>query len=157
MTDFPPGQHSGTVRATGWRRDNRDINGSFTFATPDGFEVRIIFSWKHQRKFLQHKRIFTTIILPSLGAGWDRSWALLRFVAGPTQIKFPAQMMNDANWTATCGLDDDVTAMMHDFFACETAYVFELHGAEGLVMAMPMTNDPEAYLVLSNAVERSSG
>ena len=155
MTDIPHGEHSGSVTATGWRRDNHDLVANFTYATQGGGQMRVSFNWRYKRQFFQKKRVFNTIILPTLGPGWNDRWGVFRFDAGPTQIKFTSQMISDANGTGTFGLKTDDVAMMHDFFAHQTSFLFEMHGPEGLQMALPMTNDPTTYVALTEAVERS--
>jgi hypothetical protein len=154
MTEIPPGNHTGTVTATGWRRENHTVESRFTYATDEG-KLNVLFNWKHKRQFFQRKRLFTIIVIPGFGPGWNNKWGVFRFVAGATQIKFSCQVMDDHNGSATYGLKPEFIDMMDDFFAHQTDFVFEVHGPDGLVFALPMTNAPARYVELSDAIKRS--
>lgn len=156
ISEFPSGQHTGTVTTKGWRRENACVDSHYDIIS-DGVKIRIHFQFAYSRKFLRTKRVFNIILFPSLGPGWDFKWASVKFTSGPTTVMFPAQIIDKETGSITYNIKPEFVDMMDDFFATMDTFTFEVHGPSGIVFGFPLSHKPETYSTLSAAIKRSIG
>lgn len=152
-----PGDHAGTVTTKGWRRTNGVIEIRYDLSADDGGKLHLLFNWTYKRKLFGVKRVFTIIIMPRLGEGWNYKFAAFRFIAGATVINFSGQINDSEHGSATYNLSKEVVDMMDEFFAMQDDFVFELHGPDGIQLGLPLANDTTAYLDLTAGVRRALG
>jgi len=118
--------------------------------------LHVFFIADYKKKLFRTKRTLTIGVMPGFGTGYDDKYLVYLLKADRSLVKFTARICETPHGSSTYEISKESQNLLDEFFANQTDFQFEVHGPEGAILELPMTNAPKPYAEMTAAIKAST-